>query len=192
MDANMEQSFNKFKSLVLDDAQKQREEIFSDIEQTKKEELEQKHTEFLGEAYKTIQDNISKIQKANKEKILQKELSAKKELILYREQLVEKIFDDVKARLSEYMNTPEYAQWLNRKIKSALDESGDGDKIVYVSSADEAKVEKCGAEIKTADLFGGVKVSNETRGIIINYSIEELLEEQKSDFLKNSGLTIEI
>ena len=192
MDETMEKSFNKFKSLVLNDAQKQREELSKEIEEKTKDKLEEKENEFLSGAYQTIQANISKIQKKNKEIILQKELEAKKELIKSREKMVENIFDEVQTKFKEYINTEDYTKWLNNLVKKAISECGDGEKTVYVNENDISKITDVNEKIEAFNMLGGVKVSNATQGIIINYSLEELLNDQKQNFLKNSGLTIEI
>ncbi len=199
---NLKEKLNTFTSLVLDDAGRKRDELMEKVQEKHDTLVNAKETEFLEEAYESIQHSISDAKKAANEKVLHVELEAKKKLLLTRENIINEVMDGAKEKLKAYTHTEEYGKWLLDKVEKSLFEVGKGSKIVYISSDDlrfkeqiekfsddEAQVSVEAANEK--DFIGGVKVFNPTRRVSVDYSFKELLAEEKKEFLQNSGLTID-
>ncbi len=199
---NLKEKLNTFTSLVLDDAGTKRDELMEKVQEKHDTLVNAKETEFLEEAYESIQHSISDAKKAANEKVLHVELEAKKKLLLTRENIINEVMDGAKEKLKAYTHTEEYGKWLLDKVEKSLFEVGKGSKIVYISSDDlrfkeqiekfsddEAQVSVEAANEK--DFIGGVKVFNPTRRVSVDYSFKELLAEEKKEFLQNSGLTID-
>lgn len=192
---------NKFSGIVMKNAHDEYDRIMDKNNRLKAEKTEEKQNEFYTRAYHTIQAGIAAAVKKDNEKILQAELEAKRKLFLKREELIKDIFSEAENRLGEFKKTEEYAQWFEKKAVYAIKNAGDGRKTVYASEADKELAEQLAALSECADcewvylpsneFGGGVRVKNDEGGILIDYSFEELLSEQKSEFLKKSGLVIE-
>ncbi len=199
---NLKEKLNTFTSLVLDDAGTKRDELMEKVQEKHDTLVNAKETEFLEEAYESIQHSISDAKKAANEKVLHVELEAKKKLLLTRENIIKEVMDGAKEKLKAYTHTEEYGKWLLDKVEKALFEVGKGSKVVYISSDDlrfkeqiekfsdgEAQVSVEAANEK--DFIGGVKVFNPERRVSVDYSFKEMLAEEKKEFLQNSGLTID-
>lgn len=191
MDERTEKSFNKLKNFVLNDAHKQREKITEEIEEKINSELEQKKKEFMREADRQIQSGLETAKRENKTEVLETEMKAKKELMSFREDIVNGVFEEVKKKISEFKNTEEYKKWLLHKAHQAIDSCGEGKKTVYVSAEDMDKLEGIEAEKAERNILGGIIAENTEKGIVADYSLDELLSEARDNFLKSSGLTIE-
>lgn len=191
---DFEAKLEKFSGTVLQDAEKRRDKIEAELAGEKKARIAAKEDEFLAGAYMEIQKNITRIQKEDNEKVLHAELEAKKSLLLKREQIIDEVFKLAVARIEEYVRTPEYKKALAEKIKTALAELGEGNKVVYLTKADSDVFDvSCGAVLETVsekDFIGGVKAVNTDRNIAVNYSYCELLELERSSFLQKSGLSL--
>ncbi len=203
MDNAMTEKINRFSNLVLDDAEHQKEELLTRIDEEKKSRLEDKENEYLAEAYDEIQEDIDNVRKENNTKILKAETDARRAVLLKREEIIAKVFDAVKSKLTDYMSTPEYGKWLIDTARAAMEETGKGTKLVYVSEDDmrfEKEIIALGTEsgfkveveaVRDVDFLGGVKVFNRDRRVTADYSLGELLEEQRAEFLQTSKLTID-
>ncbi|MCC8169600.1 MAG: V-type ATP synthase subunit E, partial [Oscillospiraceae bacterium] len=128
-------------------------------------------------------------------------LEAKKRLLLAREKIISRVMSEAENKLKEFTENDEYEAWLTAKTEKALFEVGKGAKTVYISPNDlrfKEKIEQLsdGARLtveaaQERDFLGGVKVYNTDRKMAVDYSFGEMLSEQKSIFLQNSGLTID-
>lgn len=197
MDNALSEKLNEFSRMVMDDAKSLRDDILVEIEDEKQERLNEKETEFLEEAYKEIQASIEATRRADREKVLQAETEAKRDLLLARERIILEVFTEVTDKLKAYRRTPEYKKWLVQKTKQALKEAGDGGRVIKVTGDDivDISAEFDGGDIKVEaesdkDFLGGVTVTNTERHIAVDYSFKTMIAEQKKDFLNHSGLSV--
>lgn len=197
MDSTVEAKLNKFSSSVMNDAHKKLEALEAEINAQKESKIESKYDEFLTKAYEQIQDCISKIRKEDNEKVRNAEFEAKKVLLKRREDIIEDVFATAQKKLLEFRNSDGYVSWLKEKVHKALKEAGDGRKECYLTEQDSEYIKGElleDAELATVsekDFWGGVRIRNLEKGILVDYSFYELLEGQRADFLQNSGLTID-
>ena len=197
MDSLLEAKLNKFSSNVMNDAQKKLEELEAEIKSEKASKLESKYDEFLEDAYERIQDCISKIRKEDNERVRMAEFDAKKALLKKREEIIDDVFGEASRKLYEFKGSPEYGEWLKKRLKKAVLEAGEGKKQAYLTEADCAAVsgelpEGVAVEaVPEKEFWGGVRVRNLEKGIMVDYSFYELLQAQRADFLQNSGLVID-
>jgi vacuolar-type H+-ATPase subunit E/Vma4 len=197
---NLTEKLNTFTSLVIDDASKKREQMLEAVEKEHKERLTEKENEFLQEAYEEIQEAVSNARKSSNEKVLHEELEAKKKLLLTREKIISDVMASAEDKLKKFAESDNYEAWLTEKIKKALFELGKGSKTVYISPNDlkyKDKIEQLDDMARITveaaddrDFLGGAKIYNTDRKIAVDYSFKEMLSEQKSLFLQNSGLTL--
>ncbi len=202
MDSILNEKLNRFSAVVLSDAQKKRAAIEADNELIKKQKNDEAQNEFLKNAYETIQSAVEKIRREDNEKVLMAGVNARKELFAAREKIIENVFNEIKDNLLAFTKTSDYSSWLLKQIKQASDEIGEGDKTVFARSEDVALINKIISDIPdkdgkitveeiNEDIIGGIKVRNNTRGIISDCTFDEILAGKKTDFLNRSGLSIE-
>lgn len=195
--ANIETKLNKFSAFVLEDALKQRDAMVDKFEKEKKQRIDKKEMELLTEAYSDIRGAIESARRENNERVLKVEMDMKKELIIKREQIIDEVFSKVRAKVDEYIKSPEYEKWLIDKLSEASGELGEGKKTVYLNETDmayEAEVRKefAGVEVKQSDddIIGGFTAFNEDRRVFADYSLSSALADAKESFLQTSGMGI--
>lgn len=193
----IEEKLQSFSAIVLENANKQNEKKRAELEKEKDKLIDEKETELLEDAYEDIQKSVIQSRRENSERILKAEMDMKKELIMQREQIIDKVFDDVEQKLMEFAASPEYECWLVKRAAAAAAEIGEGSKDVYVSNKDikfKSALEKGVGGIKVCgtdeDFIGGVRVINTDKNICVNYSMKDMLEEKRGTFLRESGLSI--
>mgnify|MGYP004507990143 CR=1 FL=1 len=192
MNEQIEKSLNRLKSIVLNDAHEQSERAAQEFENKTNNIIEKKGSEYAVSTEKRKKSAIAKTEREARASVLNAELSARAELSSYREKLVDSIFDGVSEKLSEYMKTEEYTVFLLEKAGKALSECGEGKKILEANAADCPKLKQLGTDVRECEIFGGVRAVNADKGIICDYSFDDMLAEARGTFLRKSGLKIEI
>lgn len=194
MDNSIAAKIEKLSKTVMEDAEKEKNRLCEHMEAERKKRVESKENDFLRAAYEEIQNAASKVHKADSEMVLKERNSAKRALLIKREQIIEKVFSEAEKRIAEFTATEKYRADLKEKIGRAVKEAGDGRKTVYLCERDGGVIEKTDDfEVKTeadSEMLGGVKVVNHDRNIVVNYSYRTLLENARAEFLNESGLTI--
>lgn len=196
--AGIEDKLAVFSNVVLAEAEKQKEKLVKQSEMKKKKAIENKENEYLEDAYAEIQRAVSKYSKEGNERVLKFEMGLKKNLLLRREEIIDEVFKAVEDKLSAFTQTDEYKIWLEKKIEKACKEVGRGKKNVFVSEKDlkykadlESKIDMIDvAKCDDEDIIGGATVYNVDRKVFADYTLKQLLDEQRHLFLQTSGLTI--
>lgn len=194
MDSAMEAKLNLFAKSVLSEAKKKSDDAHKKADDVRKEKTEKKHDEFLEEAYRSIQSAISKIRRAESEKVLRAENDMRKDILRCREEIIADVFGEAEARLKEFTKSEGYAEYFEKTLNEAVSASGEGKKTVYVVERDLPLAQKLGYEavaVTERAFIGGVRVLNSDKGIVADFSFKEALLREKADFLQKSGLSID-
>jgi vacuolar-type H+-ATPase subunit E/Vma4 len=196
---SLEEKLQSFSAIVLEEANRQKQQKLSELEEEKNRLIDEKETELLSDAYEDIQKSVIKSRRENSERVLKVETEMKKELIMQREKIIDRVFDDVKKKLIEFTQSNEYEKWLIKRTAAAADEVGEGAKEVTVTAKDirfKDTLEKSIKDITVVsdngenDFIGGVTIINKDKNICVNYSISDMLAEKRISFLQESGLSI--
>lgn len=197
---NMTEKLNTFTSLVLKDAEEKRDKLIKNVENEYMGRMEAKENELLQEAYEGIQSGISLARREANARVLQTELESKKKLILRREEIIEEVMRLVRDRITDFVKSHEYDAWFLENAQKAVFEVGRGAKTIYIAPEDIKYKEKLALldtfskitveAVSERDFIGGIRVYNTERRVAVDYSIGEMLGEQKQAFLQSSGLAI--
>ena len=199
MDSNVTEKLNNFTALVMRDAQAKREKLLSEVQKEYNDTLEQKENELLEGAYEDIQKTVNTARRKAGERVLHTELDSRKTLIKRREEMIDEVMTEARERLVEFTKSADYEKWLIEKAEKGLNEVGDGVKTIYISSADMRFANKIKAladgnitieEIQDTGYIGGIRIVNTDRHVAADYSISEMLSEEKKRFLQTSGLSL--
>lgn len=193
-----EKKLDKFSSAVLKDAQAQREKILKEIEEYRKSEMEKAEEEILHDAYVMIQNEIAAIRNSQSRKISLAELEGRRNLLLLREQLTQKVFDEAASRITDFTKTDEYKNYISGLVKKCCESIPDGNVVIEVKKDDLAlsdilvKASGRNATVKESSniVLGGVIVSNPEKGVVVDETLDLKLKNQKDWFVSESGLSI--
>lgn len=192
MNGQIEKSFDRLKRITLNDANEQSERSAYEIKEKIDKALEKTRKEYSERAEKIKKTAIAKIERETRAEILRADADARRELAEYREMLVNGIFEAAEKKLSEYMKTDGYNEWLVKNAEKAIEECGEGCDLIEANEADKGKLTGFGIPVETADIKGGVRAVNRKCGIISDYSVDSMIAEKRKNFLSRSGLKIEI
>lgn len=195
---NVEENLQKLSQTVLEQANTKLKLLNDELEKKKKESIEQKEIEFLGKAYKKIQSNITKTTSDTNEKIAKTQIECKGQLIYRREEIISEVFTSVSKKISEFILSDQYYNWLLDIVKETVAEAGKGNIAVLINKSDEKWIPQLRKDIivseinilQDEDIIGGAKALNIDKGMVVDNSIKFFLDQQRNGFLRVSGLSI--
>ena len=196
--ATIEERFQLIEQSVMaqagEDAQKLRDKA-RELRETAIRQAEEEVTRELGSRER---DEAAEIRQKAAKGVAQQENQQRRELLLRREEITRRVFDQVKKRLAEYVKSPEYPRFLEETAKDLAGKCPAAGSVVLLRHDDLPLANKIGGcfdgdvrviEDKTIKL-GGIRVMNEALGLFLDESLDSRLEDQKSWFYANSGLTV--
>ena len=106
----------------------------------------------------------------------------------------EKLFKEVREKLTAYKKDPSYEEYLERKIREAVTFAGNDKLTLYLDPSDEAH--KASLEqklsvtltISAMPFLGGVRAVIPEKNILIDNSFETLLNEERENFIFHGGV----
>lgn len=190
---NDNEKLNKFIQAVQDEIDSKIKKIIDDAEAERDFVLEQAENEAEEAAEKYYNINFQKNDKCFVREISSAELNMKKRVIHRREELVDKVFEVVKARLIEFKSTPKYVDML---VKHLLLMHITDDMEIYMSAEDmkyaellKKAIPSHNVKIYASDkiVLGGMSVYNISKGTIIDKTFDLAIEEKRRAFANSNA-----
>ena len=121
------------------------------------------------------------------------QINLKRDWSKKQEELKQKLFTEVKEKAVQFMTTPDYEEYLCRKIKEARDV--EVQIFLSVNDKDRLKtlIEKTGVplQISQEDFLGGIRAEIPQKNILIDNSFSENLASMQQEFKFDGGLNHE-
>ncbi|MEG0313752.1 MAG: hypothetical protein RR646_00620 [Erysipelotrichaceae bacterium] len=195
MEINTKQDLVNYIEAEMNDlALKEAHTILKESESLKEEALIEIEEEAKNNAKLVV---LSEIKEAKSNAAIKKaaiSTKMKKDIIGEREKLVNSVFKETKDKLVEFVASKDYKEFVVKKISKAKKEYGFKDVIILMKDSNykELAIETYGeANFKEDEdiVIGGFKIITNT-GIIIDETLDTLLNEQKDWFYNNAKLNI--
>lgn len=188
---------SKFLDAINQYAEKQKAKIHKEVEQYKAEKIEQATEQGLRDAYELIQGDITRRKAGIVTEAAKKEQSLRRELFAQRQEICEKVFDEVRSKLLAYTKTDDYTEMLKASADKAYALFGDVACTVYVAPFDMDKqtviqsiLTDCEIVEDRQIVIGGIKVYCKARGITADDTLDTKLADQRAWFTEHSGLKV--
>ena len=175
-----------FKDVVLSDAEQKRQAILTDME----DKLNIACINAKEQALKRQEEIVKKVRhKAEMERnkcITEAATMAKRELVKLRIQEIEKLFEEVKNNLEDFVKTDEYKEQLLDEIKKYNEQYKNF--IVYITKKDMIYIDFIKQHIDVTveesdeDFIGGFKIKLVNKMAIIDNSYKTMIEEERNNF----------
>lgn len=180
-------------------AEEQRNAMRQEVEQLKAEKIKEAELKAKADSEKLIADKHEL--KINQQTALlaKKTQEGQKKLFLERLAMTDNIFKKAEEKLIEYTKTTDYSEKLLNSAKEISALFGNESCVIYINSKDMTYANDIKAlfdvetEITTDDKnikIGGIKGYCKAMSIIADETLDSKLEEQKSWFIENSGLSL--
>ncbi len=195
----IEEKFNKFSYMVMKEADAKKNELISQAEKESIEAVAEKEILFLKKAYSKIHESLVKIEKDHNEEVSKAILASKQALFNRREEILQQVFSNVRKELEAFKSNDEYKSYMIKTILQALEQTGQGEILIYADSDDIPLIEEIRTKSGTIfelfeseeQLVGGCIICNKSKGLRYDYSFINGLDAERTSFLENYGLSID-
>lgn len=124
------EKLDNFMMSILSDAEKESGMIMEEIRQKREASKEVAEDEILSETFRHIKAQVGSIKTEAGRRVSKKVLDNKRTLYARREEIMSKVFVQVKDRVGTFVAGPEYPEQLSRLARRAAESLG-GQKIIF-------------------------------------------------------------
>lgn len=194
----IEDKLSRFEQLIASEIDEKIRAIDEDIEAHKAEELSKAQESQNEQNTAFIQSKMRKIQAQYRQQVTIASLNTKRELLKCRDEITSKVFSSVEQRLRDFTEGPDYKAYFMKSLQSAFAGFPADGACVLVREKDLSMGKDirdafgCDVAADNKILLGGFILKNEAEGVLIDQTLETLLNDQHAYFNRNSGLSVAI
>lgn len=192
-----EQKLLRFKESVLNDADKKIAQMKSDALKYEQTELENIKNQNYDKIFNYMQNKVRDIKWKYSRKITKKSLELKKETLVFRNELVNKLFKQCEQEIINFINSDKYKEYLLNLVKKSSSDFVCDNAKIKIRKEDlklkEELLELPGiskVEVDDENQFGGFKLIDEKCNLMLDETIASKLDSERKYFYKTSMLTI--
>ncbi len=192
----IDEKLKRFENLIFSDVDAQINAANADIDAYRQTTLAKHREKLIDEYFFYMQDQVKQIKAQVGQQLSKEELDAQRELLHYRNELVERVFSAVRERLANYTASAKYPSYLIEHIKSSLADSPKAAYELLVRQADLPLLEEADLPstvtiaVDQSIQLGGFILLSQELGIMLDRSFDSGLGELVTRFNQTSGLTI--
>jgi len=195
---SQEEKLRLFLEAINSYAEKQRLNILYDTEQYTNGELEKAEAEALRDAYIHISKETAEVRASVVRELSAHELAARRRLFEERAAIEDDVFARAQKSLMTFVSQGDYDGYLTRAAAKAAGVLSDVGVTVRIRPADEGKksllqaaIPGCTVETDPSIVIGGFTAVDAERGALVDMTLDSRLAQQRENFRRTAGLTIE-
>ena len=188
MHMTAEEKLQHFYEVSMDTAREEASKAIADYKKTLEAEMEQHKKE-----KQAASENQFKIGSENAAREINKALSAehlhiKRRLSRKQQKLKERLFAEVMESLEGFTKSPEYPDWLEKKIRESLEIAQEDEVQVYLTASDAPLAEEIKRRtgivplIAETPFLGGIRAVIPGKNILIDNTFLTSFENEKENF----------
>ncbi len=194
-----EKKLISFKETIFKDIEKKAEILIEEALKNKKEYLKKFEERILVNEQKKLEEKTIELESKYKHEVTRKEFEAKREILTYRNKLIEDIIENCERNLTNFSKTLEYETYMLEKIKKTIDEEKREKIIIKIREKDlklETQIKSLNErieikiEIDKKNILGGFKLMDIKNSIEIDETFKTALTTIMQDFYKTSKLNL--
>jgi len=188
-----DRKLDQFIKTIILDANSECNEIRNEISKRRSAYMDAAETELLNEMYSDIRAKVTEAKTNAGRLISQKALENKKALFKCRSEIEKRVLDKVRARLFEYVKTPDYLSQLRKMAAYAARFLEENDIVISLRADDMKYADELNSQtpaIYTQGDFklGGLIAVSPSKNLRIDMSFDTSLTEVSGKFGEISGL----
>lgn len=194
---NESQKTSNFLRAINKYAKEQSDAIRLEAEEFRKQEIEKATKEGLNDAYTLIQKEIAVKKAQIVSDVAKREQESRKQLFVKRNEIVESVFADAKAKLQEFAQSDDYISYLEKSAKEIAQLFNNNSCVVYLKESDLNKADIVKGIVNNCEIcadssieLGGIKAYCEALSIMADDTLDTKLSDQRVWFAENSGLKV--
>lgn len=192
---NEDEILHYFQKEIEEVSARQIKKLQQEIEAIKAKELERIEQEVKAEVSATLGHDLEVLKVKHRRTLNDIITSSKRDMIAYREQLLQNIIEEVKTKISAYVKTSQYGEAMMKKIQSLMTKYpkqltigiAPHDDVLANLLRDQKSMIKIDPSIELGGIIGYV----ENQGVTIDESLDLKLKRKTQWFYEHSRLFIE-
>lgn len=185
-----------FQKAVFSEVEEKIRQIRFEAEEERKNTLAQHKDAQLIKSTNEVQRKTQEIRKKYKREAARYSLDAKRNVLVKRMELTDRIFENVSQKLAAFQKSDRYPSFLLEKVAAFAKENALPGIEIHVGPEDfrnavkikEAYALPCEVREDNAILLGGFIVRDDAKSIYFDETLGQKLADQKSYFIENSEL----
>lgn len=195
--AKMDDRMELIGSAILGQAQQEARDLIDKANATRENEISAFENEIVDSMFGKVQAKAGNLRQTSTKSIAKSRLEAHRALLSHRNEKIGTVLDNVRKRLIDYAETPQYKDSILKRAGELKDEYDHSGSVIMVSEKDVSFAEvikkTLGSGTVKADpsiKLGGFRLRNEKAHILLDETLDERLDEQKLWLLENCGLKV--
>lgn len=191
------QKLLRFQEAILEDADEKIARMNQNVSKYEQRELNNTKQQKLEEIFTYMQNRVRHLKSEFNYKLTKKSLEFKKEILSFRNELIEKVMKQSENEILNFVNSDEYKNYLLRKVKQVFDEFNFSSAKIKIRREDlkfKEDILNCGnvSEVLVNDhnKLGGFTAIDPKSNIMVDKTIATILDNQRQHLLKTSGLIV--
>ncbi len=188
-----EEKLKHFQDICMEDARDRSAKMLDDYMAALEKTFAEHQADARRRADMQVDMETEKLEREINKKLSIAQIDLKREASHKQEELKDKLFVELKDRLSNFMESGEYQHLLEAQVKAAKEFAGEAELIIYMDPSDQDKLQRIAmhhnAVIKVSEysFLGGTRAVIPAKHILIDNSFETKLNEARHGFKFDLG-----
>lgn len=195
--AKMDDRMELIGSAILGQANQEARELIDKANAIRKKEISAFEDTVVTEMCGKVQARANNLRLKTVKSISESRLEAHRTLLLHRGEKTAAILDAVRERLIDYAKTASYHEKLLQQAAALKTQYDHADSVIFVAERDMALGDEIKAalgggtvEADAAIRLGGFQLRNKKAHILVDYTLDERLNDQQAWLLESCGFQI--
>jgi vacuolar-type H+-ATPase subunit E/Vma4 len=196
--ATNDEKLSKFYLAINHYAEEQRRQIEEEVAEFKQKELDEAEDEVLNESYRLIQKEMAQMRNSIFQEMAQREVAGRRALLEQRQKITDEVFSRAAEQLRSFTKTDRYQTWLQNsaaRMSAVFPKAGT---VLRIREADagyqkiirESFGADCEFQTDRTIVLGGLRAYHAELGVMVDETLDSLLEDQRNWFEENSGMRV--
>ena len=193
----IDEKLQHFYEVSLDEAREDAARAIQDHKDYLQKVLEEHKQSRIQTAEAEVKAETEHVRREVNKALSSEQITLKRNWSLKQNELKETLFAEVKNRVQQFTATPEYQDYLCRRIREAKDFAEDDEILIFLSSNDKELLDSltartgCPLQVSSENFLGGIRAEIPAKNILIDNSFSANLVAMHKEFKFDGGLNHE-
>lgn len=193
----IDEKLQHFYEVSLDEAREDAARAIQDHKDYLQKVLEEHKQSRIQTAEAEVKAETEHVRREVNKALSSEQITLKRNWSLKQNELKETLFAEVKNRVQQFTATPEYQDYLCRRIRETKDFAEDDEILIFLSSNDKELLDSltartgCPLQVSSENFLGGIRAEIPAKNILIDNSFAANLAAMRKEFKFDGGLNHE-
>ena len=193
----IDEKLQHFYDVSLDEAREDAAKAIQDHKEYLQKVLEEHKQSRTQTATAEVKAEAEHVRREVNKALSAEQISLKRDWSIKQNELKETLFAEVKDKIQQFTKTPEYQDYLCRRIREARDFAENDEIQIFLSAGDKYLLNflitktGCSLQVSEEDFLGGIRAEIPAKNILIDNSFSTNLAAMHKEFKFDGGLNHE-